>query len=275
MGVAVQQNVSISPERYSRLCEFMYAQTGVVLTDEKRMMVTSRLQKRANQHHSCLNSYLDFAMADKHEAIQLISALTTHKTHFFREARGLAKITEHALTLRNSGKQHDPCFKVWSAACSSGEEAYSVAMWLAEVLNGERHVDVLGTDICEQVLRSARRGIFPNAALENIGEQYRQRFILSHPSKPQFKIRDKLADRIRFRRHNLIASEYPMNELFDAILCRNVMIYFDLHTRQTVVNQLVGCLKVGGLLVVGSSESTPALHPKLRQVEPSIFERTR
>lgn len=273
MSVTMMYEKQGSREAIKLLIDFMYDKTGVVLTKEKAPMVQSRLQKRAKLLQAeSIDQYIGYALKNSAEQEHLISALTTHKTHFFREYNALEYIRRRVYPEWQKHHHQHETFKIWSAACSTGEEPYSIAIdFIAN--NPSGGIAVCASDICADVLKTASRAIYPKIALQDTAPELKERFFLPHPQKPLVKVVDEITKLVQFKKINLIAQQQKFGPKFDVIFCRNVLIYFDLETRRQVVHRLYSELAPGGYLVVGSSESTHNLHHYLEQVSPSIFKR--
>lgn len=262
--------IAISDQEFAQFRRFIYDAAGIALSPVKKTLVAGRLAKRLA--HCELSSYGEYfrllTSQDGSEEIQrAIDLLTTNETYFFREARHFEYLREHA----GAAHQYDRPFRVWSAACSSGEEVYSIAMVLADCL-GEAPWEVLGTDISSRVLEHARRGHYAIARTNQMPLEYRRRYCLRGIDTQQGTL---LIDR-SLRRRVRFASVYlnrPLPELgiFDVIFLRNVMIYFDAATKRQVVGRLLPCLRTGGHFYVGHSESLNEITADVRSIAPSVY----
>ncbi|WIO75400.1 protein-glutamate O-methyltransferase CheR [Porticoccaceae bacterium LTM1] len=259
----------LTPELYGKYCQFIYERAGITLPNNKQTLVAGRITRRMRdlQLHST-GEYWDYVCEHEEEAQYLVDALTTNETRFFREQRHFDRLTE--IAAQHTGSEP---FKVWSAACSSGEEPYSVAMVLAESL-GTRPWQVLGSDINCQVLEQCRLALYPINASELIPRPLLTRYCLEgvNQLKGRFTVVSELKQRVNFRQINL-NTNLPMDDLFDVIFLRNVLIYFDPNTIRTVINRVVQRLKPGGYLFIGHSENLRGVSPLLQSVEPSVYRR--
>lgn len=249
---------------------YIYQVAGIRLSDNKKGMVFGRLAKRLRYHG--LKSFADYYRLVKSNTVPgeeqvLVDLLTTHETHFFREPRHYEFLDRDILA---SHPRSLP-FRFWSAACSSGEEAYSAAMLLAERL-GNGPWEVVGTDISTQVLETAQAGHYPISRAEEIPEAMLKRYCLKGfgPQEGILAIRPDLRGRLRLKQANLTAP-LPSLGWFDAIFLRNVLIYFDQETQQAVVSRVISHLRPGGHLFLGHAESLNRLDFQLELRAPGIF----
>lgn len=247
---------------------------GIDLGEEKIELVTGRIARRVRSLQlDSVRSYRELLESELNgpEWVEFVNALTTNVTSFFREAY-------HFEALRGFVQSRPSTrLRVWSAGCSSGEEPYSVAITLFEVL-GDRmdHFDIkiLATDIDTAVLERARTATYPIERLEGLSnENLRLGFLKGKgPQAGSVRIKPKLAQRVRFKRLNLI-EPWPMQQPFDHIFCRNVMIYFDKDTRNDLLRRFANQLSPGGYLYIGHSETIEAEHALLEPMGRTIYRR--
>jgi chemotaxis protein methyltransferase CheR len=257
---------------FQGLKKLLHEAAGINLTPEKKAMVMGRLGRRiASLGLPSYGAYIQriAGHTDPAERQWALDALTTNETYFFREPPHFAFLSETILPRAVRGQP----FRVWSAASSSGEEAYSIAMVLAERL-GRSPWEVVGTDLSTKVLDKARSGLYPMARAEKIPAPYLRAYCLKGVGSQdgQFLIHSDLRQRVRFLQANLMGA-LPQLGQFDVIFLRNVLIYFDLAGKQRVVRQLVPCLKPGGYLFSGHSESLTGIAEGLEGVRPAIYRR--
>ncbi len=248
--------------------------SGIHLPAGKEGLVRSRLARRLRRLGlRDFDTYLKFLRTDTsgNEIPHLIEALTTNKTSFFREPRHFQYLADHVLP--DALAEGRP-LRFWSAGCSSGEEAYSLAMLVQRHSLGRRtDVRILATDIAAGMLDRARRGEYDEKHIERLPDGYRQYFEpVRRRQSGHVAVRAPVRELVRFARLNLMA-EWPMRGPFDAILCRNVMIYFDKPTQQLLVEHFEGVLRPGGHLFVGHSESLSGVKHSLRFVQPAVYRR--
>jgi chemotaxis protein methyltransferase CheR len=262
-------SLALSPKEYAWIRDFLHERTGILLRDGKQAMVAGRLAKRL-RHHG-VTSYTEYFQRlqdpDAAETRTVVDLLTTNETYFFREQEHFTLLHE----LASGQRGRSGSFRVWSAACSSGEEAYSIAMTLDDALGSGRW-EVLGTDICAQALERAKEGLYPLSATDRIPEQYLRRYCLRGRDEYQgyLAIRPSLASRVGFHELNL-NEPFPDLGTFDIVFLRNVMIYFGDQTKQSLVNRVERLLRPGGHLLVSHSETLNRMRTELVMVRPSVY----
>jgi len=262
--------MKLSDQEFEFLRKLLYEAAGINLTAEKKALVIGRLTRRIESLG--LTSYGDYfrrisTAADPTERQWALDALTTNETFFFREPPHFAFLSETILPSVPPGET----FRVWSAASSSGEEAYSIAMVLAERL-GQRPWEIVGSDLSTKVLDKARRGQYPIERAEKIPKPYLRAYCLKGTGDQEgtFLIDPSLRKRVSFQQANLMGP-LPKVGLFDVIFLRNVLIYFDLPTKRRVVDNLLPFMKPDGYFFSGHSESLTGMINGLAQVKPAIY----
>ena len=259
---------AFSAPDFLRVRELIADYAGISLHERKQNMVYNRLARRLRATGTrTFREYLDWVESPQSEERErFVNALTTNLTSFFREAHHFDMLVSLARS-RPGAK-----LRVWSSACSSGEEPYSAAIAFAET---GRAVEILGTDIDTEALDTARRGVYRAAALEGMAEaRLRAHFLRgTGPHEGFVRVRPELCTQVRFAQRNLLSDEWLSRERFDAIFCRNVMIYFDRPTQQKVLDRLAAVLAPRGLLFLGHSESCAAGHPAFRFFGKTAYER--
>ena len=248
------QRLPLSDIHFRRICQLIYQRAGIVLADHKRDMVYNRLVRRLRLLGlEDFGDYLGLLETNASDAEwqAFVNALTTNLTAFFREGHHFPVLAEHA-------RQRKGEYKVWSAAASTGEEPYSIAITLADVL-GEGHGrwKVFASDIDTQVLEKAQSGVYRQQELKTLSPQQLQRYFMrgTGPHEGYVRIRQELIKQVEFAAVNLLDARLNTPGPFDAIFCRNVMIYFDKKTQQEILQRFVPLLKPGGLLFAGHSEN--------------------
>lgn len=248
------QRLPLSDTHFRRISELIYQRAGIVLADHKREMVYNRLVRRLRiLGLNDFGSYMALLENDSNspEWQAFINALTTNLTAFFREAHHFPILAEHARSRPNN-------YSVWSTAASTGEEPYSIAMTLSEAL-GPRMANcrIQASDIDTQVLEKATAGVYRLEELRTLSPQQLQKFFLkgTGPHSGLVRVRPELAQMVAFQQLNLLANQWQLNGPFDAIFCRNVMIYFDKDTQEKILRRFVPLLKPGGLMFAGHSEN--------------------
>jgi len=249
----------------------IHARAGISLGEHKREMVYSRLTRRLRAlGRQDFAGYLDHLESQPAapEWEDFVNALTTNLTAFFREAH-------HFPILADLARTRPGPVSVWCCAASSGEEPYSIAMTLAETLGARAaSATVLATDIDTQVLDRARAGVYADERVARIDPARLKRFFLRGrgANTGQVRVRPELAAMVRFETVNLLAPAWPIAERFDAIFCRNVMIYFDKPTQAGILKRFVPLLKAGGLLFAGHSENFTYISREFRLRGQTVYE---
>ncbi|UJW85031.1 CheR family methyltransferase [Devosia sp. SL43] len=260
-------------------------EVGIKLPPAKRLMIEGRLRKRVRALGlpglDAYASYLFQRDGLDAERPHLINAVTTNKTDFFREPEHFdlleSRLVPDLLALRRGERQ--PLLKVWSAASSTGAEAYTLAMVLADLV-AQRHdfrFAILGTDISTAVLEQGVRGVYPTELVAPVPPAKQQRYLMyarKPGARPEVRIVPELRRLVRFDRLNLMDQTYPFDRDVDVIFLRNVLIYFDKADQEKVILRLVSHLRVGGYLILGHSESMIGTAVTMRQVAPAVFQKT-
>ena len=269
---------SLSDEDYRFLCELIYERSRIHLGPDKRTLVTSRLAKRLRFYGiASYGEYCDLLRSPKaDEELQfLIDRISTNHTHFFREQKHFDYMSEAVIPKWQAEARRTEPFRIWSAASSSGEEAYSIAIHLAErfAAADANRWQIEGTDISTRVLEIARQGVYEADRLAGVPAEVLRRHFQRGVNQwaGQLRVKDDLRRRIRFQHLNLLDGNYPFDRPFDLIFCRNVMIYFDRPTQETLVRLLAEKLTPGGHLFVGHSESLSGVKHTLKLVHPAIY----
>lgn len=260
----------ITDAELAQFQRFIFEEAGISLSAAKKAMVMGRLGKRLAHHHvERFGDYFKLLASGQHpEEVQMaVDLLTTNETYFFREIKHFDFLREQAQAARQRGAP----FRVWSAASSSGEEAYSIAMVLADSM-GSAPWEVVGTDISTRMVRDARRALYLLDRARHVPPDYLRKYCLKGTAEYTGKllIERAVRSRVRFVHANLNA---PLPELgkFDVIFLRNVMIYFNAETKQQVVNRVASLLKPDGYFLVGHSESLNDVTQAVRSVAPAIY----
>jgi chemotaxis protein methyltransferase CheR len=265
--------LQLTAREFREISDLAYQRFGLDLKSGKEALVAARLGKKLRKlGFQTFAEYHRHILADStgDALIELIDALTTNHTSFLRERAHFEFLARAA---REEFRDISP-LRVWSAACSSGEEPYSIAMCLAEALakSPARDFRILATDISTRVLDTARRGVYPVGRFSDVPDALRRAYLLRGRGESDgfYRVKPELAKRIEFDRFNLI-EPFSQRGLFHVIFCRNVMMYFDKPTQQDIVQRLSGCLERGGYLLVGHSESLTGVEHALQYVRPATY----
>lgn len=258
----------------------VYEHSRINLSADKRELVSARLSKRLRATKlSSIGDYCRLLKSadDDGELSHLIDAISTNHTFFFREIAHfdfLAKVGLPEFRSPVHGKNR-PQLRIWSAACSSGEEPYSIAMTLAENMDVTWSWHIDATDISNRILATASAGIYRDETVRKMDPQRISRhFQRGHgPQTGNHRVKAALRSKISFRRLNLLEGSLPFNHHFHVVFCRNVMIYFDRPTQVELVQKITRHLVPGGYLFVGHSESLTGIPHSLQTIQPAIYRR--
>lgn len=269
----------LSTRNFQRLAEFIQAYSGIKMPASKRTMLEGRLRRRMRAKRiDDVNDYCRYLFEEdglESEVIHLIDAVTTNKTEFFREPAHFDFLVNTGLPAIAATRKRE--IKVWSSACSTGAEPYTLAMILDEFCEDQRGVDysILCTDICTEVLDQAIAGRFSEQMIEPVSMSRRQRYVMraKDRSRPEVRIIPQLRSKLSFARLNLMDDAYPVDDDFDMIFCRNLLIYFDKPTQARVLQRLCGHLRSGGYLFLGHSESIVGIDLPVKQIANTVFQK--
>lgn len=262
-------DILLQDSTFRKFREFIYEASGIFIPDTKKYLIESRLIRRIQTgNFSSYEDYLNFITSNSNvgERSKLFDCITTNETYFFREPQQLEVfVNDVAPKVLEQKKTKE--IKLWSAACSTGEEPYNLVMLLRERTAGVR-MEVTGSDISENVLESAKKGVFSSYSVRNIPELYMKKYFRVN-GQMTFELDNSIRSSVSFSNINLV-DEKKMRTVrgVDVIFCRNVLIYFDDKAKQKAVSYLYDSLRPGGYLFVGSSES---LHSVTRAFRPVIF----
>jgi chemotaxis protein methyltransferase CheR len=259
----------ISPGAFQKIRDYVHRTAGIIIGAEKMSLVTGRLWRRLElfglKNYEAYVAYV-LSAEGAQERGTMLDLLTTNETYFFREPAHFNFLRDEIIPQQGYNKM-----RVWCAASSTGEEAHSIAMVLADTL-GQTNWDILATDISTKVLEHARTGMYRAERINHIPADYLKRFCRRGIGEfdGMLAVIPSLRSRIIFAQHNLL-HERANGEQFDVIFLRNVLIYFDITTKQKVVDNLVRSLRPGGWLILGHCESLQGLNTGVTTVRPSIY----
>ncbi|MGE5386607.1 MAG: CheR family methyltransferase [Betaproteobacteria bacterium] len=264
---------SITDQEFTLFQRLIYKIAGISLADSKKALLVGRLQRRLRHYHfETFSQYYRLLSSNEHaEELQtMVNMLTTNETYFFREPKHFDYLRDEIIPKRRVGGS----FRIWSAASSTGEEAYTIAMVLAEHLPNAPW-EVVGSDISTQVLTKARGGHYSLDRTEGIPQSFLGKYCIkgANAQAGTFLISQDLRRRVSFQQVNLTLPVSPSLGEFDVIFLRNVMIYFDIETKSKVVANLLPRLKSGGYFIVGHSESLNGITNGLKTVRSTIYQR--
>jgi chemotaxis protein methyltransferase CheR len=269
------ETTTIATKTFRLYQALVYREAGINLSDQKRALLVGRIGPRLRTLSlSSFEAYFDLVTKDGDELVRMLDAVCTNETHFFREPKQFAFLENELIpswrTAAEAGQRRREV-RVWSAGCSSGEEPYSIGMSLLAQLPDWK-LEIVATDLSTKVLDRAKGGIFPMDRIAQIPARYRKPFLLRGVGMKEgyFAARDELHALIRFGRVNLHHDSYPVAGKFDAIFCRNVLIYFDAETKRRIIHRLLDRLEPNGLLFLGHSESLNTFE-RVRAVGPTVY----
>jgi chemotaxis protein methyltransferase CheR len=268
----IPTQVAIQKNEFEWISRFLYERTGIALNDGKQALVMGRLDKRLRKRN--LSNYSEyFALLGRpgyeDETTVAIDLLTTNETYFFREPKHFDFLKNVAFPRYQSQRQ----IRIWSAASSSGEEAYTIAMTLAESFHS-KDWEVIGTDISTRMVEKAQRGLYPMLAADKIPPPLLKKYCLKGREEFEdfFLLDSAIRQRVNFSIANLI-EPLPNLGMFEIIFLRNVMIYFDRDTKKRLVEKISEKLRPGGYFIVSHSESLNGLDSPLKLIAPSIYQK--
>lgn len=266
---------------FNRFSRLIYDTCGIKMPPHKKSMLEARLRRRLRVlgiktfEEYC--EYVFSAPGMEQELVSLIDVVTTNKTDFFREAAHFDYLVERALPemISQYGVGFERPFRVWSAGCSTGEEPYTMAMVLSEFArqNEGFRFQILASDISTQVLERASKGIYTADKVQTVAESLKKRYLLRSrdPESNQVRIVPELRAMVSFKRVNFMDDDFGLRESFDIIFCRNVIIYFDRPTQQTLLQRLCEHLDDGRYIFMGHSETLHGMNLPLTQKAPAVY----
>jgi len=255
----------LTEAEFRRLCEFLYRRTGMVFTEAKRYYVERRVVERMTVTRSAsFSGYLSMLRADVDGEIeQFVNAFTVNETYFYREDHQLRCLTTDLLAERLHVKPPGEPLRIWSVPCSTGEEPYSIAIWLLEnwPVVDQYEIEIVGSDIDTGVLEKARNGVFGKRALMRLSPELVEKYF-TPAGEGMWQIADDLRQSIRFSPVNIVETgQTRPHGRFDVIFCRNVLIYFDDPSRRIAAENLFENLAPGGFICLGHTESMSRISP--------------
>ncbi len=275
-------NATLTLKNFNKIAEFVYECSGVHLSEKKRVMIESRLKKRLNNLQiETFTKYIDYLKSDeglKYELDNFIHVITTHKTDFFRESKHFDYLDSHVLPalIQQSGKVHHD-LRIWSAACSRGDEVYTLAMVINEFRQRSPikfDYTIMGSDISKTVVDHARLGVYPSDSIEPIPEIYKEKYLLrsKDPLKDAFRIHPGLRKQTNFFVQNLTDTTFTIKGKVDVVFLRNVVIYFNDEVQRKIINHICSHIHKGGYLFMGHSEVLTVSDYPVRAVAPTVYQ---
>jgi chemotaxis protein methyltransferase CheR len=266
--------VAMDEKTFNRIRELVYDRSGITLGENKQALVRARIAKRMRHLNiSDYNAYLHYTIEDNsgEEVQHMLDAISTNVTSFYREPSHFDFTRDVVDDWIKRGMRH---LRFWSAASSSGEEPYTIAIELREII-GRRNVDakILATDISTRIIEAALEGVYSESKVAPVPPNLLKRYFtsLKDGNRTHYRVNDILRDMVVFRQFNLSVTPFPLKKPLDMIFCRNVMIYFDRQVRTRLVREFYRLLKPGGYLLVGHAESVTGMAEGFRCLRPSIY----
>ncbi|ARN74980.1 CheR family methyltransferase [Oceanicoccus sagamiensis] len=266
---------TLSDKDFRYICKFVYDATGIVLDERKREMVYRRLMRRTRETRlPSFKEYLNFLNSNPEESPKFINAITTNLTSFFRENHHFEFLKSTVLPELLAQSQQRR-LRIWSAGCSTGEEPYSIAITLKEAMGNRLNswdAKILATDLDSDVVATGKAGIYKAERIDGLDTKMIKRWFKKNPQNGRVKTATELGELITFKQLNLL-EPWPMKGPFDIIFCRNVVIYFDKPTQQSLFQHYYDMLKPGGYLIIGHSEGLGEMQEKFTAMGKTIFQK--
>ena len=265
-------NLNLSDDVFKKLKDMIYEISGIFFSDQKKYLLETRLSKRISvlnlSNFEDYYNYLKYSPLKNAEIKELLNSVTTNETSFFRDMPQLevfVDVLKHII--QSSGNNAIKNIRIWSAACSTGEEPYTVGILIKENFSSSGiKFEIVGTDISERVLESAKKGIYNGYTLRNASQAILGKYF-EKTGDDEYKIKDEIKNMTVFGNVNLIdAREVKKFGFFDIVLCRNVIIYFDVESKKKTIENIYESLKPGGYLFLGHSESLHSISSLLKLV---------
>ncbi len=275
---AAPAHPSVSDRDFGRFQALIHREAGIWLSPAKKALLVGRLARRLRELGISYGEYYERVARDEAERIRMLDCICTNETHFFREPRHFELLAERIFPAwreaADAGRRPRRA-RVWSAACSSGEEPFSIAMSLLAAFPAGWDLEVLATDLSTRVLERAQAATWPLEKSREIPERFLKAFMLRGYGSQEGLMRaaPELRALVRFGRLNLNGEAWPPAGSFDLVFCRNVLIYFDRATKERVVDRLIDRLAEGGHLFLGHAESLGGLTTRARPVLPTVYVR--
>lgn len=275
-GEPLAGGAAVSDRDFARFQALIHREAGIWLAPVKKALLVGRLSRRLRDLGlASFGDYYERVVEDEVERVRMLDAICTNETHFFREPRHFDFLAERVFPRwreeADAGRRPRRA-RVWSAACSTGEEPYSLAMSLLAAFPAGWDLEVLASDLSTKVLARAGEAVWPIEKAKEIPEAYRKAYMLRGYGAQEglMKAGPELREIVKLARVNLVGEPWPAGP-FDLVFCRNVLIYFDQPTRQRLISGVEPLLSPGGLLCIGHTETLNGIHGGLKIVRPSVF----
>ncbi len=261
--------LNLTDQEFTLFKNLVYDKAGIFLSDVKKNLLNNRLQGRLrNLRLQSFNEYYKYVLKDPEELKNFLDAVTTHETSFFRDPKLFDALALKILPEIAENKKTGQKIRIWSAACSTGEEPYSIAIAVLEAAPAMDAI-IYATDISIGTLNKAKEGIYTSDKLVNLHDHIIKRYFIKEGSI--YKISQKVKGLVKFVHHNLKEPFHENN--MDIIFCRNVLIYFDKENKKGVIEKLYRCLTDGGYLFLGGAESLQDFQTGFEYIAPAIYKK--
>jgi len=272
--------MTLTESEFDLISKLVYQRFGISLNSNKRTLIVERLQRLVRSgSFSSFKDYYDYVVADcsGHALLGLVDKISTNHTFFFREQEHFKFLRSEVLPklMEEKLSQGIRDFRFWSAGCSSGEEAYTLAITLKDYFGsdiGKWRIGILATDIAVSALEKAQAGVYSENQLNNVPDDLKRRFF-SPVDSGLWSVTPEIKKMVMFRRLNLMNPTYPFRNRFDVVFCRNVMIYFDEPTRQNLVGKYHRYIVPNGYLFIGHSESLSRQNSLFSYIKPAVYQK--
>jgi chemotaxis protein methyltransferase CheR len=276
--------ITLKDKDFYRLSDFIQNDYGIKMPLVKKVLLESRLQKRLKALNiNSFEQYCDYLFSPEGKVEELkffIDKVTTNKTDFFREPEHFNHLTNTVLPniIKSWNGIHNQV-QVWSAGCSTGEEPYTIAMVIQNFADQNPqyrlNYSILATDISQEVLTTGNSAVYSEDKVDPVEYAMKKKFLLRSKEKNKnlVKIVPEIRNRIQFKILNFMDSHYPLNKQVDIVFCRNVIIYFDKPTQESIINKLCKTIKPGGYFFQGHSESIQGFDVPLKPIYPTIYQK--
>lgn len=271
----------LEDKEFRKIATFIETKVGIKMPISKKLMLHSRLLSRLKALGlSSFLDYIDYIFSSEQikneESISLIDVITTNSTYFYREKNHFEYLTSNVIP--DLLKKGISKINIWSAGCSSGDEAYSLLIEIEEFKrkNPEIKFDysILATDISIKILQSAKKSVYSINALKEVSDELKKRyFIEESKTKPDYTVKPEFREKVHFQRLNLMEDNYGLSSKMDIIFCRNVLMYFDKATQEKVITQILKYIKDDGYLFLGHSETVCDKKFSLNMLTPTIYQK--
>jgi len=269
--------MELNQKEFELLREYIKSNYGINMGDEKKTLVYSRLRSLLKKlNFDDFASYYQYLINDKsgEAAAVFINKITTNHTFFMRESEHFEYLTQTVLPWVEKKFANTKDLRLWCAACSSGEEAYTLQMVVQEYFTTKSgwNLEILATDISEKVLQQASVGIYSKDSVQTLPKEWYNKYFKVY-DEDNVIVSDSLKKHITFRKFNLMQQSMPFKKPMQVIFCRNVMIYFDATTREALVNRLYSIIESDGYFFIGHSESLSNINTKFNYIKPAIYKK--